>query len=198
MAKIGYARVSTDDQDTALQLDALNAAQCDRLYVDEDVSGKLTSRPELDKCLAALRPGDTLVIWKLDRLGRSLQHLINIVEDLKARGVSFKSLTQPIDTTTAGGMLVYQIFGAFAEYERTLIVERTQAGLRAAKKRGAVLGRKRELTVDQEDSALALARSMPVAKVARTFEVSRPTLYRALARAQARLAPIPDSPTQPQ
>lgn len=183
---IGYARVSTDDQNMGLQLDALEAFGCNPVFKDEGISGKYASRPGMDACLAALEPGDTLIVWKLDRLGRSLVNLIDIVNDLRKRGIGFRSLTQgEFDTTTSTGNLMFQIFAAFSEYERNVIVERTQAGLTAAKKRGAVLGRKRSLTAEQALSAAELVKTMPVAKVARTFQISRPTLYRALARANA-------------
>src|SRR4051812_6294284 len=126
--QIGYARVSTVDQNPALQQDALKAAGCEKIFADE-VSGSVTARRGLDRALAALKPGDTLVVWKLDRLGRSLSHLVNLIAELGARGVSFRSLSDPIDTTNAGGRLVLHIMGALAEFERSVIVERTQAGI---------------------------------------------------------------------
>jgi len=125
---IGYARVSTDDQELALQRDALTAAGCERLFEDT-ISGAKAERPQLAEALDFLRPGDTLVVWKLDRLGRSLSNLIELLNDLSARGVGFKSLTEQIDTTTSGGNLIFHIFGALADFERELIRERSRAGL---------------------------------------------------------------------
>ena len=131
--RIGYARVSTADQDPALQVDALTASGCVRVFVDK-ASGTLDSRPELERMLDQLRPGDTLVVWRLDRLGRSLKHLLTLVEDLQGREVGFVSLTEAIDTTTAGGRLVLSVFGAMAEFERSLIREWTMAGLEGARR----------------------------------------------------------------
>jgi len=177
--KIGYARVSTRDQSAGLQLDALKTAGCDRIFKDEGVSGKLTSRPELDKCLAAITPGDTLVVWKLDRLGRSLQHLITVVHELDERGVGFLSLTENIDTTTNSGRLIFHIFAALTEFERGLIIERTVAGLETARANGKVGGRRAALTGDRAELALEmLSRGLKVSQVAAAFEVSRPTIYR--------------------
>jgi len=134
---LGYARVSTQDQDEALQLDALTAAGCDRLFVDKS-SGKVESRPALDDLLNLARAGDTLVVWRLDRLGRSLRHLISVVGELERQGVAFRSLTESIDTSTPGGKLIFHVFGALAEFERELIVERTRAGLAAAESNEAM------------------------------------------------------------
>jgi DNA invertase Pin-like site-specific DNA recombinase len=138
--QIGYARISTGDQTLALQDDALKKAGCERLYQDI-ASGAKSERPGLAKALDQLRAGDTLVVWRLDRLGRSLQHLLATITDLDARGVGFKSLTENIDTTTSGGRLVFHIFGSIAEFERDLIRERTNAGLTAARARGHKGGR---------------------------------------------------------
>ena len=129
---IGYARVSTDDQNLDLQRDALNSAGCEQIFTDQ-VSGTKARRPGLEQALSHLRAGDTLVVWRLDRLGRSLRHLIDSVTDLQEKGIDFKSLTESIDTTTSGGKLVFHIFGALAEFEREIIRERTQAGLQAAR-----------------------------------------------------------------
>ena len=146
--RIGYARVSTDDQQLDLQRDALQQAGCVTLY--EDVaSGKNTARPDLAACLKALRIGDTLVVWRLDRLGRSLPDLIRIVGDLETKGVAFESLTEKIDTSSATGRLVFHLFGALAEFERSLTRERTQAGLAAARARGRVGGRQPKLSDKQ-------------------------------------------------
>ncbi|MDQ2106102.1 recombinase family protein [Azospirillum isscasi] len=139
MALIGYARVSTDEQTTAGQLDALRAAGCAEIF-EEKASGASRARPELARALARIARGDTLVIWKLDRLGRSLAHLLEVIEDLRGRGCHFRCLTSPIDTASPHGTLVLQMLGAVAEYERSLIRERTKAGLRAAKARGRVGG----------------------------------------------------------
>ena len=133
--RLGYARVSTLDQDPALQQDALLKAGCQRIFVDK-ASGKLESRPALDELLEQARPGDTVVVWRLDRLGRSLRHLLETVTELERRGVAFISVTENIDTSTPGGRLVFHLFGALAEFERDLIRERTQAGLAAARARG--------------------------------------------------------------
>lgn len=180
--KIGYARVSTDDQNLALQVDALKAAGCDLIHQDLGVSGATSKRDGLDKALAELSQGDMLVVWKLDRLGRSLSFLIGMLDDFKQRGVGFQSLTDGIDTGTAGGKLVFHIMGALAEFERALIQERTKAGLDAAKRRGVKLGRKRKLSAAQIDHARAQieagAESIPA--MARLLKVSAETLRRAL------------------
>ena len=179
--RIGYARVSTIDQNLALQRDALTAAGCERIFSDEGLSGLTTRRPGLDGALAALKPGDALVVWKLDRLGRSLAHLVQLIADLGTQGVDFRSLSDPIDTGSAGGRLVLHMMGALAEFERALIAERTHAGLIAARKRGQKLGRKPSLTPEQ----VAIARRMidngesPRA-VARSLKGGKSTLYRHL------------------
>ena len=177
---LGYARVSTADQDLALQRDALTAAGCERIFTDT-MTGTSTERPGLTKALTALASGDTLIVWKLDRLGRSLSHLVALIAELGERGVSFRSLSDPIDTTSAGGRLVMHIMGALAEFERSLIVERTQAGLQAAKRRGKKLGRPTKLTAAQITHAKALmAAGENGRSVARSFGVARSTLYAAL------------------
>lgn len=184
---VGYARVSTLDQEPALQLDALSAAGCERIF-QERVSGSRAERPELAKALEYMRAGDTLVVWKLDRLARSLKQLIHTVENLHARGIGFRSLTDSIDTTTAGGELVFHMFGAIAQFERRLIQERTRAGLKAAAARGRRGGRPKKL----DEKALVQARAMlrdvsiPVSEVARRLGVSRPTLYAYLPEARSR------------
>lgn len=183
MTLLGYARVSTGDQDARLQHDALEAAGCWRIFTDVG-SGALASRPELDRLLDHLRPGDTLVVWRLDRLGRSIQHLIEQLQDLDARGVHFRSLQESIDTSTSGGRLIFHIFASLAEFERDLIVERTQAGLQAARARGRVGGRPRALTEDQALAVRALydAGDMTVRQIADMFHVSTKTIYRSLDR----------------
>jgi len=176
----GYARVSMTDQDLALQRDALTAAGCERIFTDT-MTGSSTERPGLSQALAVLKAGDTLVVWKLDRLGRSLSHLVALIAELGKRGVSFRSLSDPIDTTSAGGRLVMHIMGALAEFERSLIVERTQAGLQAAKRRGRKLGRPGKLTAAQVTHARALLASGEDGRtVARSFGVARSTLYAAI------------------
>lgn len=177
--RIGYARVSSDDQNLALQKDALQAAQCERVYEEKESGGK-TDRPELLKLLEVLRQGDTLVVWRLDRLGRSLKHLIEIVEKLEAMGVGFQSLTENIDTTTSGGKLVFHIFAALAEFERTLIRERTRAGLKAARVRGRQGGRPKALSAEKQRIAQALRddSSQDVGAICKTLGISRTTFYR--------------------
>lgn len=142
--KIGYVRVSDKDQTEALQVDALKAAGCDLIYGDHGVSGLLTERRGLSDTLDSLQPGDTLVVWKLDRLGRSTIHLLQLLSDLRDRGVDFQAITQGIDTTTAVGRMLYGQLAVFAEYERSLISERTKAGMEAARKRGVHIGRPRK------------------------------------------------------
>ena len=184
-ARIGYARVSTADQNECLQIDALEAAGCAQIYSDH-ASGKNIARPELSACLRALRAGDTLIVWRLDRLGRSLRDLIAVVEDLGQRGVSFQSITEQIDTGHAGGRLVFQIFGALAEFERALIRERTLAGLASARARGRKGGRKPKLTAKAMREVKALMRDpdVTVTDVADRFGVARSTIYRHLSRTQ--------------
>jgi len=178
---LGYARVSTRDQDVALQSDALQAAGCYRVFVDQ-ASGSLDARPALTEVLDQLRPGDTLVVWRLDRLGRSIRHLIDSLVDLESRGVGFRSLTESIDTTSPGGRLVFHLFAALAEFERELIQERTHAGLAAARARGRKGGRPPRLTADQVRTARQLyeRKDMTVAQIGQVLGVSRTTVYRAL------------------
>lgn len=179
--RIGYARVSTDDQNLDLQHDALRKAGIadDRLYSDT-ASGKNADRKELLACLKALREGDTLVVWRLDRLGRSLPDLVRIVGELEQKGVSFESLTEKIETGSASGKLQFHVFAALAEFERGLIRERTQAGLAAARARGRAGGRKPKLDDQQVREIKALLRDpdIKVAEVARRYGVSRTTLYK--------------------
>jgi DNA invertase Pin-like site-specific DNA recombinase len=180
---IGYARVSTTDQNPALQLDALKAAGCERVFTDKGMSGRTTERPGLAKAMKVLGPGDTLIMWKLDRLGRSLAHLVQTVADLGTRGIGFRSLSDPIDTTNAGGRLVLHMMVALAEFERSLIVERTQAGLQAAKRRGQKLGRPPSLMPEQITHARGLLDAGQQGRtVARIVGTSRATFYRAIKR----------------
>src|SRR5512142_358260 len=178
---VGYARVSTLEQTLALQQDALTKAGCERLFTDT-ASGSLAERPGLIEALAFARPGDTLVVWRLDRLGRSLRHLIDTVALLQQRGIGFKSLQEQLDTTTSGGKLVFHVFGALAEFERDVIRERTQAGLLAARARGRLGGRPRALDLRKVQIAQALYRDKTNAidEVCKTLRISRATLYRYL------------------
>src|SRR3982751_3308478 len=145
---IGYARVSTDEQNLNLQRDALEKANCEQIFTDQ-VSGTKARRPGLEQALSHLRTGDTLVVWRLDRLGRSLRHLIDTITELQEKNIGFKSLTEAIDTTTSGGRLIFNIFASLAEFEREIIRERTQAGLQAARSRGKLGGRPKALTDKQ-------------------------------------------------
>jgi len=195
--RIGYARISTGDQDLALQFDALKAAGCARWFSDT-ASGSLTERRQLKRALEELRDGeDTLVVWRLDRLGRSLRHLIELIGELERRQLGFRSLTEGIDTTTSSGRLVFHIFGAIAEFERQLIRERTQAGLKAARARGRLGGRRTVIT----DEKLRVARDMlaggqhTMQQIADTIGVGRATLYRHLEH--GRTAPSPLAPAVP-
>ena len=183
---VGYARVSTGQQDLQLQLDALKVAGVSKanLYTDK-ISGSKAARPGLDQCLSQLKPGDTLVVWRLDRLGRSVRHLIDVVEELRQRGVGFKSLRDgAIDTTTASGKLIFHIFTALAEFERSLIQERTRAGLSVARARGRLGGRP-PMSLDdpriQTAKRLHGDKSMVIADICKTLRISRPTLYRYVA-----------------
>lgn len=180
--KIGYARVSSGDQNLALQLDALRGAGCNTIYEDKGISGAAERRPGLDEALERIGAGDVLVTWRLDRLGRSLPHLISVVAGLADRGCGFHSLTENIDTTSPGGKLVFHIMGALAEFERTLIVDRTRAGVAAARKRGQHLGRRKALRPDQVETARqAIATGQhSTASMARVLGVSKSTLWRAL------------------
>lgn len=182
--KIGYARVSTDEQSLDLQRDALAAAGCERVFEDQGVSGVAAKRPGLDQALAAVGSGDVLVVWRLDRLGRSLPHLIETVRQLGTKGTGFASVSEAIDTTTPGGTLIFHMMGALAQFERALIVERTKAGLAAAKKRGKAIGRPRKLTPEQIahardsiDAGLQTASGM-----AELLGVDHSTLWRAMRR----------------
>jgi DNA invertase Pin-like site-specific DNA recombinase len=183
---VGYVRISTSDdrQSTDLQRDALLSAGVDERNIHEDkASGARDDRPGLKLCLEFLRPGDVLIVWKLDRLGRSLPHLIEIVGSLRARGVGFRSLTESIDTTTAMGEFLFHVFGALAKYERALIHERVLAGLEAPKRRGRVGGRPRKLDAERIDAARSLmANGLTVSAAARSVGVPRSTLVDSLRR----------------
>jgi DNA invertase Pin-like site-specific DNA recombinase len=179
--QIGYARVSTDGQDHALQLDALRGAGCDKVFV-ETASGTRTDRPELAKALDQARKGDVLVVWRLDRLARSLRHLIDIADDLNRRGVALKSITESIDTTTPSGRFMFNILGALSSMEREILVERTRAGLQAAAKRGRRGGRPPALDQAQIRAAKAMLASgaMSAIEVAQQLGCAPSTLYRHL------------------
>lgn len=182
----GYCRVSTIDQHPEIQENALRQAGCEKIWTDHGVSGKLASRPQLDACLAALQPGDTLVVWKLDRLGRSVQHLVNTVADLGERKIGFRSLTDNLDTTTNGGKLLFHIMAAIAEFERGLIVERTMAGLAEARRKGNFGGHPPGLTKEQAKMARTMVdQGASVSAVARSMGVSRATVYRHLEKSEA-------------
>ncbi|MBZ0331016.1 recombinase family protein [Halomonas sp. ANAO-440] len=180
---IGYARVSTQDQNPQLQRDALVEAGCEQVF-EERVTGTKRERPELQACLRTLRDGDTLVVWKLDRLARSLKDLVELIHELNERGVGFRSLTEAIDTTSAGGKLVFHIFGALAEFEHSLIRERTLAGLAAARARGRKGGRRPTLSAADVRKAAAMLADPEITKteVAKHFGVSRVTLNASLER----------------
>jgi DNA invertase Pin-like site-specific DNA recombinase len=192
---VGYARVSTAEQSLALQQDALTAAGCGRVYTDV-ASDALDGRDGLAEALGYVRDGDTLVVWRLDWLGRSLKQLIERITALEARGVGFRSLTEAMDTTTSGGRLILHVFGALAEFERAVIRERTLAGLAAARARGRLGGRPRALNPAQVEMARTLLadRTRPIAEVCGALHVSRATLYRSVAPRPARPA---DASTPP-
>ncbi len=192
---MGYARVSTRDQTVALQLDALNAAGCVRVF-EETASGAQRDRPQLAAALDYMRAGDTLVVWKLDRLARSTKQLIETVEGLARRGIGFRCLTQDIDTTTAGGRLVFTIFSAIAEFEREIIQERTRAGLDAARARGRRGGRPPALKPRDLKEARALLRDpeITVEEVAARLKVSPSTLYRHLPGGRSAVVETPADP----
>lgn len=177
---LGYARVSTKKQDPTLQLEALTQFGCQRMWMDV-ASGRLAARPNLDVCLDHLRPGDTLVVWKLDRLGRSVQHLARMICDLNERGIEFVSVTQGFDTRTPAGRLLCHVLSAIAEFETELIRERVNAGLEVARENGKVGGRPTVMPPERIEAALALiASGHSITKVATTLGVSRGSLYRHL------------------
>lgn len=182
--KIGYARVSTDEQILDLQIDALKAAGCDVIHTDTGLSGSTIDRPGLSKAMAAVQAGDVLVVWRLDRLGRSLAFLIDLIARLGDRSAGFQSLTESIDTTTAGGRLVFHMMGALAEFERSLISERTREGMKAAKRRGKLVGRPPALSAEQISFARRTlsAGDETISGLATVMGVDRSTLRRALSR----------------
>lgn len=182
---IGYARVSTDDQNLNLQRDALQSAGCSQIYEDH-ISGAKAARPGLEQALSVARTGDVLVVWRLDRLGRSLKDLIAMVETLAERGIELQSLTEAIATNSSSGQLVFHIFAALAEFERNLIRERTQAGLKAARARGRKGGRPKTLEPAQRQLAVKLydERQYTIGEICRMMGISKPTLYNYIAEAR--------------
>ena len=180
MRVVTYARVSTDDQSLNLQLDALHAACCDRIFEDR-ISGKARSRPGLDAALATARAGDQIVVWRLDRLGRTFAHLVDIAEDIRSRGINLLSLTEGIDTSSSVGEVIYRLMIVFADFERKVIVERTIAGLAAARARGVRLGKKPKMSLAQAVEARRLMDSgMRADEVASRYQISRTSLFRHL------------------
>lgn len=178
---IGYARVSTQDQSLDLQIDALKKADCENIY--SDIAGSVaTKRTGLEELLKYIRKGDTLVVWRLDRLGRSLRNLIDLVNDLSKREIGFKSLQEHLDTTTSGGRLIFHIFASLAQFERELIKDRTQAGLKAARSRGRLGGRPSSL----DETGITMAKNLmanpanTIPEICKTLKVSRATLYRSI------------------
>ena len=178
---VGYARVSTADQYLRMQEDMLKSSGCEEIFTDV-ASGAKTARPGLHSALSHLRKGDTLVVWRLDRLGRSLVHLIETIKELNSKGIGFKSLQENIDTTTSGGQLIFHIFGALAEFERELIRERTQAGLKAARVRGRLGGRPPLLNGRQIKKLKAHYKKgdLSIKELCQLFNITKPTLYRYL------------------
>jgi len=181
---IGYARTSTNDQNLDLQLDALQEAGCGKIFSDQGVSGTKAVRPGLTEALGQLRPGDVFLVWRLDRVGRSTKDVLALVEQLQADGVAFRSLTEEISTTGPAGKVLITLIAALAELERAVLVERTHAGLAAARARGRVGGRRRMLTPKQDSAIRKLyeARGNSIAEIGSMFGVSSPTIWRSLSR----------------
>ncbi len=182
--KIGYARVSTKDQSLDLQIDALKKAGCEQIF-HEVVSGAKTERIKLNRLLSQLRKGDILVIWKLDRLGRSLKHLVELVHELNEKGIGLQSINDPIDTTTSQGRLIFNIFACLAEFERDVIRERTQAGLKAARARGRIGGRPKGLSEKAKYKAIAAEalyknQKLSIVEICKNLSISKATLYKYL------------------
>jgi DNA invertase Pin-like site-specific DNA recombinase len=175
---IGYARISTHEQNLALQEDALKRTGCEKIFQDK-VSGVAAERPGINQAISYLRPGDTLVVWRLDRLGRSLKHLITLIGELDKKDIGFRSLQEAIDTTTSGGKLIFHIFGALAEFERNLIQERTRAGLAAARARGKKGGRPKALNSKKREMLKKLydERNLSIQEICDLMKISKTTLY---------------------
>ncbi|QVN21289.1 recombinase family protein [Burkholderia pyrrocinia] len=186
--KVGYARVSTEEQNLLLQEDALFRAGCEVLYTDQGISGTEFSRPGLNEALSAISSGDTLMVWRLDRLGRSLAKLIDLINYLAKHDIGFISLTESIDTSSAGGTLMFHMMAALSEFERRLISERTRAGMRVARAHGKRMGRKPLLSPAQCRQAIALLKTKPMSDVAKKFKVHPRTLKRAVMGQTASLA----------
>ncbi|MCA8204717.1 recombinase family protein [Burkholderia sp. AU33545] len=182
MSKLGYARVSTEEQSLDLQLIALRKAGCSRIFTDHGVSGMHHERPGLHELISAAKSGDTIVVWRLDRLGRSLKHLIQILSDLRERGIHFASLNEAIDTGTPTGTFIFHMLAALAEFERSLISERTKAGMAVARTHGSHLGRPRILNAQQIKIARELEKTFTAKETARLLSVDKRTLERALQR----------------
>jgi DNA invertase Pin-like site-specific DNA recombinase len=197
LALVGYSRVSTDGQHLELQTDALREVQCDRVFSDI-ASGSVRDRPQLQAALDFLRAGDTLIVWRLDRLGRSLSHLLKVIEGLEERGIEFRSVTENIDTTSATGRLVLHLFGALAQFERSLLQERTKAGLAAARARGRKGGRKPLLSERQIRVVKGLHEGgdHSVSEIAALVHASRATIYRALDKGASKASGGRKRPTQ--
>jgi DNA invertase Pin-like site-specific DNA recombinase len=178
--RFGYARVSTDDQELTLQMDALKQAGCQRIY--SEIASSRQSRPQLDECLRALRQGDTLVCWRMDRIGRSLTELVNTVTALHDRGITFESLTEHIDTSNAAGNLMFHVFAALAEFERNIIRERTQAGILAARVRGRKGGRKPKVTEKKKNEMQILydSKKVTIQEICDQYDIAKSTFYRAV------------------
>jgi len=196
--KVGYARVSTKEQSFDLQVDALRKAGCEKIY-REIVSGARTERPILDQLIESLRPQDVLMIWKLDRLGRSLKHLVELINNLREKGIGLQSLNDPIDTTTPQGRLSFNLFASLAEFERDLIRERTRAGLSAARARGRKGGRPKGLSAQAEETASAAAtlyleRKLSVMQIATQLGISKTTFYAYLRHRGVPISPYQRSP----
>ncbi|MBU1170499.1 MAG: recombinase family protein [Proteobacteria bacterium] len=184
---VGYARVSTHEQNLDLQNDALEKSGCEKIFTDK-VSSVAAARPGIDAALSYLREGDTLVVWRLDRLGRSLKHLIEMIGELEEKKIGFKSIQESIDTSNSGGRLIFHMFGALAEFERQLIIERTRAGLAAARARGKKGGRPKALNDKEIDVALRLynERKNSIKEICQILKISKPTLYNYLHQANNR------------
>ena len=180
---IGYARVSTDEQNMDLQIQALEKAGCHKIFSDHGFSGIQLNRPQLKEAINSLQNGDTFVVWKLDRLGRSLAHLVEMIKDFSNKGIQFKSLTENIDTTSPGGTLIFHIMAAMAQFERDLIGERTKAGLESARRRGELLGRRKKLNKARSDVVMQLlAENKTAAEIAQIMQVAIRTVYYEISR----------------
>ena len=184
MALIGYGRVSTDEQNLSLQIDALTKKGCIKIFTDAGISGAQFARPGLKKALQSLRSGDVLVVWRLDRLGRSMTELLKLLEKLGKRQIKFMSLCEHLDTTSSGGMLIFHMMAALAEFERSLISERTRAGMAAARARGVLIGRKPSLTLEQRQHIRETVRlkNMCPASIAQEYNVHPRTIRRIIAK----------------